>query len=89
VVADLDRNGSPSAILEAVNFLRLQFLSLVLNPKDFALTTNCITILGEGANCSITTSFQPSATRYRWAKLRITCNALGRSQTVALQGTGQ
>jgi hypothetical protein len=70
--------------------LSLASVSLIgLNPKDFALTTNCITVLGEGANCSITISFQPSAKGTRWAELRINDNALGRTQTVALQGTGQ
>jgi hypothetical protein len=70
--------------------LTLSSFSLIgVSPSDFTLTTNCPKMLSEGASCSATISFQPSAKGTRSAGFKITDNALGRTQVVALQGTGQ
>lgn len=57
--------------------------------SDFQETTACKGSLAVGRNCSIKVTFRPSAKGTRVAELKITDNALGKKQTIALRGTGQ
>jgi parallel beta-helix repeat protein len=59
------------------------------NPGDFSIsTTNCVTTLASGANCSSSVTFTPTASGARSANLTFTDNASGSPQTVPLSGTG-
>ena len=58
------------------------------NAADFVLTHTCGTSVAPGANCAASVTFTPSATGSRTASVKITDNAAGSPQTVALSGTG-
>jgi hypothetical protein len=56
---------------------------------DFLATTTCGNSLIVGKTCAVTVKFQPSAKGTRAAELKITDNALGRTQLIPLHGKGQ
>lgn len=58
------------------------------NGSEFTQTNTCGTTVAAGANCTITVTFQPTATGSRIAALTITDNAPGSPRTVTLSGTG-
>ncbi|MGA2983069.1 MAG: choice-of-anchor D domain-containing protein, partial [Terriglobia bacterium] len=58
------------------------------NFADFLLTNDCGNSVAPGANCIVSATFTPSATGSRSASVKITDNAAGSPQTVALSGTG-
>jgi Abnormal spindle-like microcephaly-assoc'd, ASPM-SPD-2-Hydin len=58
------------------------------NVNDFAQTNTCGSTLAGGANCTLTITFDPSATGARSASLLIADNAAGSPQSIALSGTG-
>lgn len=58
------------------------------NARNFGGTTTCPTILGAGANCTISIYFRPAQTGALSATLSISDNAATSPQTVALTGTG-
>jgi len=57
------------------------------DPGDFILKNGCGSSLAEGANCTLTVTFKPTATGKRTATLSIT-DGVG-TQTVSLTGTGK
>jgi hypothetical protein len=59
------------------------------DPADFAIATNtCGTMLGVGANCTVSVTFTPTITGARSATLSISDDGGGSPQTVSLAGTG-
>jgi len=62
------------------------------NPGDFAQTNNCplapAATLSAGSICTISVTFQPTATGQRSAALSVADNSTASPQTVALSGTG-
>jgi len=58
------------------------------NAGDFAQTHTCGTSLSAGASCSVSLTFKPTASGTRTAALRVSDNAPGSPQQVALGGTG-
>ncbi|MHB8540583.1 MAG: choice-of-anchor D domain-containing protein [Candidatus Acidiferrales bacterium] len=62
------------------------------NPADFAQTNNCplapAATLSAGSICTISVTFQPTATGQRAAALSVADNSTPSPQTVALSGTG-
>lgn len=56
--------------------------------SDFAETNTCGGSVAAGANCSISVTFKPTAAGNRSASVKITDNAAGSPQNVALTGTG-
>ncbi|MHB8525398.1 MAG: choice-of-anchor D domain-containing protein [Candidatus Acidiferrales bacterium] len=62
------------------------------NPGDFAQTNNCplapAATLSAGSICTISVTFQPTATGQRAAALSVADNSAPSPQTVALSGTG-
>jgi hypothetical protein len=58
------------------------------NAGDFAQTNTCGGSVAAGANCSISVTFKPTAAGTRSASVKITDNAAGSPQNVALTGTG-
>jgi len=62
------------------------------NAGDFAQTNNCPispSTLASGATCTISVTFNPTATGKRTAKIAVTDSANNSPQTVFLKGTGQ
>ncbi len=55
---------------------------------DFAETNTCGGSLAVGATCNLVVTFTPTASGTRTGTLKITDNAAGSPQTVALSGTG-
>jgi centrosomal CEP192-like protein/ASPM-SPD-2-Hydin domain-containing protein len=58
------------------------------DPADFAQTNTCGSSLIAGAQCTISVTFTPKATRARTATLSITDSASTSPQSVSLTGTG-
>ena len=58
------------------------------NKGDFAETNTCGTTLAEGASCTISVTFTPTATGPRNGTLSVSDDASGSPQTVSLTGTG-
>ncbi|MGO8734397.1 MAG: FG-GAP-like repeat-containing protein [Terriglobia bacterium] len=56
---------------------------------DFSQTNNCGSNVSEGANCTISVTFKPTAGGTRSGSISISDNAPGSPQAVALSGTGQ
>jgi hypothetical protein len=70
--------------------LRMNSISLTgLNAGDFLVTNSCGASLLVGTNCTISVKFKPSATGTRVATLKVTDNALSRTQLINLQGVGK
>jgi hypothetical protein len=59
------------------------------DPDDFVVTSNCPKSLAEDKNCAVNVEFKPSAKGKRTAEMKITDNALGKTQYIFLQGTGK
>ncbi len=55
---------------------------------EFAQTNNCPAALAEGANCTITVTFTPTATGSRTGSVVVTDNATGSPQSLSLSGNG-
>lgn len=55
---------------------------------DYSQSNNCPSTLSEGANCTITVVFTPTAEGTRTGSLTASDNAQGGSQVVSLTGTG-
>ena len=58
------------------------------NAADFKQTNTCSSPVAAGAFCTISVTFDPSATGARSASVSISDNAAGNPQTLALSGTG-
>jgi dienelactone hydrolase len=58
------------------------------DPADFAETNNCGTSVRSTGSCTISVTFQPTQSGSRAASLKLTDNAPGSPQAVALSGTG-
>ncbi len=58
------------------------------NAPDFPQTNNCTGSIAAGGTCAVQISFKPSTVGARTASLRITDNASGSPQSVAISGTG-
>ena len=58
------------------------------DPGDFAQTHTCGSSLAEGASCSISVTFKPTASGTRKAALSVSDNGGGSPQIVPLSGTG-
>ena len=58
------------------------------NPGDFAQTNTCGTSVAAGASCSISVTFDPTASGNRSASVSFTDNAGGSPQSLSLGGTG-
>ena len=59
------------------------------DPGDFSITGNsCGSSLGDGASCTVTVNFKPTAEGSRVALLSFTDGGTGSPQTVELSGTG-
>jgi hypothetical protein len=56
---------------------------------DFAVVSNCGTIVAPGANCAVSVSFTPTATGTRTGTLSFADDASGSPHAVTLTGTGQ
>jgi len=70
--------------------LQLRSITITgLNATDFHKTTTCGTGLPGTTHCSISITFQPTAQGNRTANLQIVDNALAKTQTVTLSGTGR
>jgi len=63
-------------------------LSRIATSGDFAETNSCGASLPNGANCTISVTFTPTASGTRTGTLTIADNAAGSPQTVSLSGTG-
>jgi len=63
-------------------------ISRLATSGDFGQTNTCGASLPNGANCTITVTFTPTAAGTRTGTLTITDNAAGSPQTVSLSGTG-
>lgn len=59
-----------------------------LNKTDFAQTNNCGTSVAAGSSCSISVTFDPTATGPRKASVTVNDNAPGSPQSISLTGTG-
>ena len=55
---------------------------------DFAQTNDCPQVLASGANCAIGVTFTPTVAGARTGQLRVTSDATGSPNAVALSGTG-
>jgi FG-GAP-like repeat/Cep192 domain 4 len=58
------------------------------NPTDFSQSNNCGTSVPVAGSCTISIGFKPTKIGQRAASLRITDNAPGSPQSIALSGTG-
>lgn len=58
------------------------------NSGDFSQTNTCGTSLAAGASCTISVTFDPTASGSRTATLNVTDNASNSPQTISLSGTG-
>ena len=58
------------------------------DPGDFGETQTCGSSLAASASCTISVTFKPTVTGNRSATLKVTDNAAGSPQQVALSGTG-
>lgn len=58
------------------------------NPGDFSDSNACGSSLGVGASCTISVTFNPTASGTRTATLTLTDNAPSGSQSVSLSGSG-
>ena len=58
------------------------------NPSDFAQSTNCGSTVAAGASCTITVTFQPTATGTRSAEVSVTDNVSHSPHKVSVSGTG-
>ena len=58
------------------------------NGSDFGQTNSCPTTLAVNASCTISVTFNPSATGSRTGSVQITDNAANSPQSVGLSGTG-
>jgi hypothetical protein len=58
------------------------------DPLDFIKTNHCPSSLGAGLSCTIDFAFKPKAKGMRTAKLVVTDNAKGSTQSIPLSGTG-
>jgi len=58
------------------------------NPGDFAQTNTCGTSVAAGASCTISVTFDPTASGSRSASVSFTDNANGSPQSLGLSGTG-
>ncbi|MGD0696242.1 MAG: FG-GAP-like repeat-containing protein [Terriglobia bacterium] len=67
--------------------LALSITSIVAS-RDFAQTNNCGSSVAIGGSCTISVTFTPSSTGTRSGSVKITDNAGGSPQSVALTGTG-
>jgi hypothetical protein len=63
-------------------------ISSMLTNGDFAQTNTCGTTVAAGVSCTISLTFNPTASGARSATLTIADNASGSPHTVALSGTG-
>jgi len=87
--------NAPSGVLSATltnggnAALNLSSIALTgANPGDFAQTNTCGTSVAAGASCSISVTFDPTATGSRSASVSFTDNANGSPQSLGLSGTG-
>ena len=63
-------------------------VSGVASTGDFSQTSTCAGSLAAGATCTVTVTFQPTATGARTGSVTVTSNATNSPTTVALTGTG-
>jgi hypothetical protein len=65
------------------------FLALTgADPRDFPGTTTCASTVGAGTSCTVSLTFQPTASGARTATLEVAGLGTGAAQTVTLTGTG-
>ena len=85
------KSGTLSATLTNGGNAALSLSSIALtgaNAGDFAQTNTCGTSVAAGASCSITVTFDPTASGSRSASVSFTDNAGGSPQSLSLSGTG-
>lgn len=58
------------------------------NPSDFAQSNNCGSTIAAGASCTITVTFQPTASGTRTAQVTVTDNVSHNPHRVSVAGTG-
>jgi hypothetical protein len=58
------------------------------NPGDFAQSNTCGTSVAAGASCTVSVTFDPTASGSRSASVSFTDNASGSPQSLSLSGTG-
>jgi Abnormal spindle-like microcephaly-assoc'd, ASPM-SPD-2-Hydin len=59
-----------------------------LNKQDFPQTNNCPSSVAAGGSCTISVTFDPTATGPRKASVTVNDNAPGSPQSISLTGTG-
>jgi hypothetical protein len=64
-------------------------LSSITASGDFSQTNTCGTTVSQGANCTISVTFKPTAAGTRTGSVSISDNAPDSPQSIALSGTGQ
>jgi hypothetical protein len=85
------KSGTLTATLTNGGGAPLSLSSIALtgaNPGDFAQTNTCGTSVAAGASCSISVTFDPTASGSRSASVSFTDNAGGSPQSLGLSGTG-
>jgi hypothetical protein len=85
------KSGTLTATLTNGGGAPLSLTSIALtgaNPGDFAQTNTCGTSVAAGASCSISVTFDPTASGNRSASVSFTDNANGSPQSLSLGGTG-
>jgi hypothetical protein len=81
VTATLTNGGSAALSLSGIALTGA-------NPGDFAQTNTCGSSVGAGASCTISVTFDPTASGSRSASVSFTDNANGSPQSLSLGGTG-
>jgi hypothetical protein len=74
-------NGSAPLLLSTIGITGA-------NPGDFSQTNTCPSSLAINSNCTISVTFQPTATGPRSADVSVADNASGSPQAVPVSGTG-
>jgi conserved repeat domain len=87
---DVPVNGSSSLTFDITNSgnASLEISDISSSAGVFTTTTNCVTTIPAGNNCTVTVTFAPTATGAQNATISITSNAPGSPHTVNVSGTG-
>jgi hypothetical protein len=84
-------SAAQSVTLQNTGTAPLSITSITItgsNSGDFAQSNTCGSSVANGASCTISVTFTPTATGSRSANVSIADNASGSPQTVSLTGTG-
>ena len=89
---NVGQSSSPQTVtMTNIGSAKVSITSIMItgaDPADFSDTNTCGNSLKSGSSCTVTVTFEPTATGTRTASVSVADSSGGSPQTVALTGTG-